>query len=330
MLITDTLKSSILKKAFGKNVIVDADGKNYTFLCPNPKCGSHVKNKLKFVVRLEDSTCHCWVCGLKGRNAGYVIRKYKPDLLEQFLTIYDVKLNNDLTTQNNIQSSYQLPEDFQLIADLVERGALLEPDTAAVLRYLKSRQIDISQMWRYKIGVSNEPGYRRSALFPSFDIDGNVTFCQSRKIWDDGKSPKYKNHGAKSKEIIFDEIHLLTDERVHIFEGVFDLIRAGVNGTCLLGSFLSTDGALFKRLASDRPPVTLCLDNDAEDKAIKIGKVLLEFGIDVSMAILPNKADPGSMPKDQLLEKLANAQPLLWKNKMLSKIATIRSGTFLT
>ena len=72
LIVTDTAKIEALKRAFGKKHLLDADGKNCTFKCPNPKCGSHAKDKLKFVVRVEDSACHCWVCDLRGKRSIWI------------------------------------------------------------------------------------------------------------------------------------------------------------------------------------------------------------------------------------------------------------------
>lgn len=329
LIVTDTVKANFLRKAFGKQHEIDSDASNWTFACPNRKCGSHAKEKLKFVVRIEDSMCHCWVCDLKGRTIGWVLKKHRPELVEEFEQLWSVSgyAAGDETDEPE-EPPYELPEDFQLLGELVESGGIRNPDHVAVMQYLQNRGVTLDDLWRYKIGVSSENGYRRSALFPSFDADGNCRFCLARRATDELKF-KYKNHGAKAREVVYDEIHLRTDERIHVFEGVFDLIRSRVNGTALMGSFLSEGSALFKKLAQSAAPVTLCLDEDATDKAISIAAKLSRFGIDVRIARLPSGADPGSMERDDVLAALDAAQPFRWQDGLLNRIKGIRSGSVL-
>ena len=329
LIVTDTAKAAFLLKAFGKRHEIDADAANWSFECPNRKCGSHAKEKLKFVVRLEDSMCHCWVCDLKGRTAGWVLKKHKPELVEQFEQLWSVSGYSNGSEQIEPETPpFELPEDFQLLGELVEGPGVKHPDHVRVLRYLQSRSVSVDDMWRFKIGVSSANGFRRSALFPSFDVDGGCRFCLARRTDNDAKW-KYKNHGVKAREVVYDEIHLRTDERIYIFEGVFDLIRAGVNGTALMGSFLSEGSALFELITRSGAPVTLCLDDDAADKTIKIADKLVNYGIDVRWARLPTGKDPGEMEKEELLKVLRTAQPIGWQTGLLNRIKNIKSGSIL-
>lgn len=273
--------------------------------------------------------CHCWVCDLKGRTAGWVLKKHRPELVEEFEQLWSV--SGYSTGSEPIEPetpSFELPEDFQLLGELVEGPGVRHPDHVHVLRYLQSRNVSVDDMWRFKIGVSSANGFKRSALFPSFDADGGCRFCLARRADNDVKW-KYKNHGVKAREVVYDEIHLRTDERIHVFEGVFDLMRAGVNGTALMGSFLSEGSALFELLARSAAPVTLCLDEDAANKTIKIAEKLTSYGIDVLWSKLPTGKDPGEMEREQLLEVLSAAQPISWQTGLLSRIKNIKSGSVL-
>lgn len=329
MIVTDTAKAAFLRKAFGKKHEIDADSVNWSFECPNRKCGSHAKEKLKFVVRLEDSMCHCWVCDLKGRTAGWVLKKYRPEMVEEFERLWSVSgYSSDQDQETQEEPPFELPEDFQLLGELVEGPGVRHPDHVRVLRYLQSRDVTIDDLWRFKIGVSSANGFRRSALFPSFDADGTCRFCLARRA-DENAKWKYKNHGVKAREVVYDEIHLRTNEKIHVFEGVFDLIRAGVNGTALMGSFLSEGSALFGLIARSAVPVVLCLDDDAKSKTIKIAEKLINYGIDVRWAKLPPDKDPGEMQREQLLEALENAAPIGWQTGLLNRIKNIKSGSIL-
>ena len=139
----------------------------------------------------------------------------------------------------------------------------------------------------------------------------------------------YKNYGAKTSKIIYDEIHVDFQQVVYLFEGVFDLIRSGMNGTVLMGSNLPISGKLFGKLAIERPPVVLCLDSDAKDKATHIASNLSKFGVDVKVSTIPQGKDPGSMDTDMLKKYLQNSRPFSWNDPLIQKIKRIKSGTIL-
>lgn len=330
LIVTDTAKIEALKRAFGKNHLLDADGRNCSFKCPNPKCGSHAKDKLKFVVRVEDSACHCWVCDLRGKSSIWIAKKYSPTSVERLAEVY--QLGRGISHRGDEDEApeevYSLPDDFKLIAPMVESGQTRDPALRSIISYLTKRGLSIKDMWRYKVGISSAAGYRGSVLFPSFNPEGDAEFCLARTTNPDAFR-KYKNHGAKSSKIIYDEIHVDFQDTVHLFEGVFDLIRSGLNGTALLGSSLASSGKLFERLAVEQPAVVLCLDADVQSKASFIANKLAQFGVDVKVASLPEGKDPGSMDKYRLLEAIQAAKPFSWNDPLLSKIKNIRSGTIL-
>lgn len=328
-MITDTEKINLIKKAFGKKFEVDSTQENYTFVCPNKKCGSHAKGKLKFVVRVKDSACHCWVCGLKGRNAGYIIKNYAVHLLDEFQRVYQVKHENRSQDQAvEIEEKHELPQDFRLLAELISEGQLKDPDHVAVYKYLASRNLTIRDLWRYKVGVASGGKFHRAAIFPSFNSEGEFEFAVLRKINPELRM-KYFNIGKKSSQIIFNEIHVDFNQRIYLFEGVFDLIRSGLNGTCILGSSLAKSGSLYQKLISKVPPVTICLDADARAKSIKIAQDLVQYGLDVKITNLPEDTDPGSLPKDELHNHLHNAVSFAWQDSITNKIKSIRSGSIL-
>ena len=61
-----------LKKVFGKAKLQN-NGIDLMVSCPNPVCESS-KNKLKLNIRLDNDLYHCWVCNIKGRNLGRLIK----------------------------------------------------------------------------------------------------------------------------------------------------------------------------------------------------------------------------------------------------------------
>jgi hypothetical protein len=270
---------------------------------------------------------------VRGKSAFWVIKKWAPQHLDSFKSIYSLEYLDKLTSfyeesAEKQEKAYELPSDFRLIAELAETGKLYEPDHRAVFKYLLERQVAVSDMWRYKIGVSSEQGYRRRVLFPSFDKEGKAEFCLSRTINPSAKR-KYENHGKKSSQIVYDEIHVDFSKPVYLFEGVFDLLASGTNGTALLGSILPRNSKLFYMLAIERPPVILCLDPDAKLKEVKIAKLLYEFGIEVKVTPTLTGLDPGSMPKKELALALEQARPFSWNDTFYHKINSLKPGSVL-
>jgi DNA primase len=330
LIVTDTAKLTSLKSVFGNVFLLDADGKNCAFKCPNPICGSHAKNKLKFIVKLENSACHCWVCGLKGKDAVGIAKKINPQAAIHLAAVYDKQHKSVLFDSNNdlISTQFSLPDDFQLIANLIEKKSRLYPDTLHIIDYLQSRKITIDDMWRYKIGVSGKTEYRRHALFPSFNKLGECNFCLARSI-DSKQKQKYKNHGEKTHQIIYDEIHVNFSEPLHIFEGVFDLIRSGLNGTALLGSNLSKSSLLFKAIIENKPITTICFDGDVKEKALKAANLLHHYGVDVMIAEFPFDSDPGSLDRETVIDIIRKSKTYTPNTSLLYKINKIKSGTNL-
>ena len=62
-----------------------------------PECGTPGKKKL--CIRLDNYFYHCWVCGIKGRSIGWLLKKYSPQL-KDFQHLKDLKPWS-LSKQNN-------------------------------------------------------------------------------------------------------------------------------------------------------------------------------------------------------------------------------------
>ena len=73
-----------VRSVFGKTRLMN-DGINAHVKCPS--CGKG--DKKKFVIRLDNDLCHCFVCGLKGRNLAPILKKFFPkyhrEYCEKFL-----------------------------------------------------------------------------------------------------------------------------------------------------------------------------------------------------------------------------------------------------
>jgi len=317
-------RMSLLQKAFGKCVLAN-DGVNASLRCVNHNCNSRLNHtKLKLVIKLDEELYHCWVCGLKGRKILTLFRKYAPSYFDQAKEIFSY----DNITQKQIdiiKEEVKLPKGFLLLASNLDSK---HPDVKAVLKYLKTRDITIQDMWYYRLGTTTFGRTRRRVIFPSLNLDGDVNYWVARII-DEGKTYKYCNSKATKKTIIFNEINIDFTKRLTIVEGPFDLVKCDENAICLLGSDLNEKYSLFRECAKHRTPILLALDADMPIKIQKISKALHMAGCNIKIMPLGKFSDVGEMSKEQFIEqkRLAyNWDPI---DQLYQKISGIKNGTIL-
>ena len=171
---------------------------------------------------------------------------------------------------------------------------LKDPDAQAIRSYCLSRGYTDQDLWRYRIGYSNEWKWRRRVIIPSFDDEGNLNYFVTRAI--DETPYKYLNAKANKRKIIFNDID--TDwkaESIIIVEGALDLMKCrNLNAVCILGSSLQSDSYLFQKLVQNSMDVILSLDPDAYEKQLRIAELLSSYDLNVSLAS-PKKGDVGDM-----------------------------------
>lgn len=315
-----TEKVAFIESAFGKGNL-ERSGNNINVRCPIPECTSRKdRTKRKLAIRVVDDANHCWVCGWRSRSLLPLLTKYgSHSLVEKYLErFYTGTRRSGLAIVENAgtadEKRIELPKDFAPLA--VEST---DPDARAIVRYLSERGIGEDDLWYFKIGRSDEQKWRRRALLPSFDADGNLNFFIGRAI-DDRMRPKYDNPNVPASELVFNEINVDWAQRIVLCEGPFDLMKCGQNATCLLGSTLSEESLLFERLLAHKTPVALALDTDARRKMMKIANLLAEYDIDVSIVSMGEKNDPGEMSKDEFAAAVAAARPWSWEAMMSTKM----------
>jgi hypothetical protein len=206
---------------------------------------------------------------------------------EKFSKNYN--FDQSLTPVINIDIPVELPEGFRLIMQY-----LSDPDARAIRAYCHQRGYTDKDLWRYRVGYSNEWRWRRRLIIPSFDLDGNLNYFVTRAI--DDTPYKYINAKANKKQIIFNDIDIdWTRENITIVEGPLDLMKCSkINAVCILGSSLHSDSSLFQKLVQSSMDVILSLDPDAYIKQLRIAKTLSMYDLNVSLAS-PKKGDVGSM-----------------------------------
>ena len=303
----------ILDAAFGKGTHT-ADGKNYQVPCP--ACNSVDKRKKKLHIKVDDLRYHCWICGIKGKNVLYLVKKIRPDI--------DVgKIKN---SPSNLEVDETPHEFVKLPSNLVPLYRKSnDPDVNAVRRYLQARGLTNTDLFRWRVQTSTSGPYRRYALFPSFDAEGNVNYFLSRAI-DEGKI-RYKNAKSKKSQIIFNEIDIDWNKTVYLVEGVFDAIKCPENTIPILGSEVSKSGALYEKLVRNQCRVIISMDSDARHKAYKASKILAASGCEVYITNPTNEKDLGDMTKIEAKSVLNSAVRFDSYNMIRHKISDLRSGS---
>lgn len=311
-------KANFIQKVFGSGRV---GGNNITVWCP--VCASPEGSKKKLSIRLDDDVNHCWVCGWGARTllpliikygTAEEVHEYREKFLPEVIDVTKYKTSQETVEADKILA--KLPSDFKLLAFNTKTR---DPDVKSVKRYVESRGITERELWYWRIGTSNDPALRRRAIIPSFDSKGALNYYVARAI-DKVSYMKYTNADGDSIDIIFNELNIDWSKRLTIVEGAFDLIKCRGNATCVLGSNISEKSALFTQLLIHETPVVLALDNDMQGKTQKIAKFLKQYNIDVWIAQLGNKKDPGEMTFAETDLAIANAQPWTWKNFLTFKL----------
>lgn len=310
---------SFLNKVLGKYSISN-DGVNVYFRCP--KC-QH-KDKLKLAIKIDNEAWHCWVCGIKGRSIQSLLKKYFNDSRKDWVLRFgSVEQKKFIDEPEKQQETLDLPLGF---VPLVNSPTY--PDLKAVISYLSKRGIGEKEIWRYRIGATKFGKYKRRAIITSYDAEGELNYWTARAI-DSETSFRYLNPKVERKDVIFNEIDINWQKELCIVEGPFDLITAGENSTCLLGSNILPSHALFHRIVENKTPIVLCLDKDVEKKSHEIAKLLFTHGVNVRILNVGNHKDIGEMTKEEFNLAKKEAKDWIPNDRLHFMIKNISSGSLL-
>jgi hypothetical protein len=310
-------KISLLEGAFGAGYLEAGEG-NLHVSCPS--CKEIRKDKRKLYVALHTGWYHCWVCGLSGKNINFLFRKYSPSKASACASLFP----DDRPTAAPLIEEVpppELPKDAALVA-LVGN----DPDARDVFRYLRERGLSKMDMYRWRVCVSNEFKFRRTAIFPSFDANGKLNYYTGRRI--DETKFKYKNANVPKRNVIFNEFDIDWDSPVLLVEGVFDAIKCPDNTVPVLGSSLSKSSELFMKLKLHESTVVVAFDEDAASKAQDTCKKLHAAGCTV-YSLSVTGGDFGSKTKQEVKTGLKDMQPWSTISRISHKISCIKSGSLL-
>ncbi len=313
---TFTNKIDFLRQVFGE-VEIARDGVNVAVVCP---ICENKNGKKKFSINTETWNCHCWVCDIKGRNLFLILKKnFNSDVANRYRERFLKDDNRRNLEKRDDDIDIRLPDDFILLCKNFKNK---DPDIKDCIRYLFKRGLTKKDFWYFKLGTSATGEHRRRVIIPSFDTEGKLNYFVSRSI-DSDRKPKYINSKSNKLNVIFNEINLNWDKEVTIVEGPFDLFTCNQNSTCLLGSSLSEESYLFKKIASNRSPILLALDADMKSKTRKYADLLSSYCCNVRILDLGKFHDTGDMTKDEFRDKRKNSHKWSRDSSLMGKIGTL-------
>lgn len=308
-------KLNILKQILGNSYKV---GEEILFFCP--KCRHHKK---KLSVNVEKDVFKCWICEYHGRSLRRLVRSYGDfnskqewDAMSGSVNLKDFRTDLfDNNEEEYVEEVVALPKEF---ISLANRN--LPPQAQPALKYLKARNITREDRIRWKMGFCYEGEYAGRVVIPSFSKTGHCNYFVSRTYKKDWM--KYKNPGA-SRDIVFNHLYVDWDSDLIIVEGVFDALVSGMNTVPILGSSLREDSQLFQEIVKNDTPVYLALDPDAEKKAMRLIKKLLQYDVEVYKINISPYADVGEMSKDIFEQRKKDAVRMDTSNYLLRRINSI-------
>ncbi len=305
-----------LVSAFGPGYVA-RDGINFTVSCP--ECDSS-KSKRKLSIRMDDFRYHCWVCGLKGKNIWkYISRKFPGVFIDPLLFKSNPADQIDTKLEN---PPLELPKNLTPVFNDNR-----DPDVRAVKNYLLRRGLSLANLTRWRVMTSRHGKFRRRAVIPSFDSDGNINYYVGRSIDECGF--KYLNAKVPKHDVIFNEIDIDWDKTIVLVEGVFDAMKSIENTIPILGSTLPTNSTLFRRLMKKQSRVVVSLDPDLKKKSLKIAKDLYEAGCDVRLCFTPDGKDMGDLSKEENRKMIYLSETFTPLSTLSHKINSIRSGSII-
>ena len=300
-----------------------------------PFCNNPNQHKLKMILNLEKGVYHCWVCNAKGTSIPWVLKKLSPQSYDKSLSYFPHKnqsqsdsewkdilngLSDDIQTESVLNTT-TLPNGFELCAINLDSK---NPDVRDVINYALRRGCSEHKMWMLRLGVSRDSNFHRMLIIPSFNQDGDLNFYTCRKIdasTFDGF--KYKNCEVPKKNIVFNELLIDWKQPLTLVEGPLDLLKTNDNATCLLGSTLAKDSALFKKIVENKTPIVLALDQDAYSKALRIAQDLMYYDVEVKMMDTSGAKDVGDMDETTFKEYYDLACKVEQDDLLLNKINVI-------
>ena len=279
---------------------------NFAFTCPKCKQLNQLHEfKKKLEIDIISERFNCWICGFKGKSLTQLYKSLRFDTnnLEKYVTINKTEI---VTTLSQID----LPNEYKFIGDFPNK--IYE-------RYLLNRDIDETDIWKYKIGYCDRGYFRNRIIIPSFDTYGNLNNFVARTISNDKDVWNYlKPKGVDEDNIINFEILINWNQPIILCEGSFDAISIGDNAVPLFGKNISSK-LLHNLLRESVEKIYVCLDKDALKSSIRIVEKLRSFGKKIYFVELDAK-DPSEIGKANMQQIISNTKQLDLKGLIKLKL----------
>lgn len=310
--------TNFIEKVFGSSRL-SGNGQDISVVCPFCKAKKNeTYNKKKLVIRVSDGLSHCWVCDYSSKNLIHLVKSTNPSYIKEYIETFldsdqvssHTYTNSQIELQQKEEDRLKLPDGFKLLALETEESSW---HVKSLQKYLKSRLTNYDRdVWYWKFGYCDYSvkEYRNRIIIPSFDEHGNLNYFTGRHVR--GFNPKYRNPLDTIREnVIFNEINIDWTKELTLVEGPFDLVKCNDNATCVLGSSLTQDYALFQKIVSNGTPVLLAYDPDALHKALDLAKTFSEYGVETRLLIFPDGSkakDVGDLSRSQFNELSVSAR----------------------
>ena len=309
-------KIEILHSVFGE---YSGNYPQIIFYCP--KC-NHRKKKLS--INIEEEIFQCWVCKFHG-ILFHLLREYcnNQNLIDEFKKLSNNKYDNikldDATFLEYIQSKLfnietekdQPKKQLKWSKDFTKiTNDSISPHCKNAVRFLKKRGITFPLINKYNINYCDTGNYAQHVIIPSYDKNGYLNYYVGRSIIEN--EIKYKNPKIEKESIIFNELFISWKNEICLVEGPFDAIKNDINAIPILGSSLTENNVLFKKIVENKCIVNLVFDNDKAGRyaLIKSGQLLMQWGIETYYTELKPFNDPAEMNYENIQIAIMNKKTL--------------------
>jgi len=269
---------SLIEDILGSHRITRKDNPQKYFNCKSNVCKND-KNKYNLSYHADSKIFKCWKCKQQGFVSelfylyGTKEQNEKLKLILPFLG----KKKQDFFKKNDYEYDQlicQLPKEY--IPLYIPKNTF---KFEKALEYVtQQRKLSLDEIYKYKIGYTEEGPKKLRIIIPSFNKHGKINYYEARTYWNQIKQTYIKPDYPEKDDIIFNEKYINYDLPIFLVEGFFDAVRIP-NSIPMLGKIPSS--RLISKLIEHKCKVILCLDEDALKDCYDITNLLSSLGLDV-------------------------------------------------
>jgi len=274
-------------------------------------------HKPKLSINFKKNTYKCWVCDAYGSDIFYVVRKFGTNKEKQMWGGLQQTFESfwEEEKEQVAEEKVELPKCFVPLWDKKNSSCKNIEEAYNYLFY--TRGLSDVEILKWGLGCCVDGKYAGRIIIPSYNSKGEINFFIGRS-YKKKLYPSYKVADC-SKDIIFNDYNINWYQPITLVEGFFDI----KDDTCipLLGSTISTNSKLFKKIVFYGSVVYVALDKDAFSKSLKMIEFFLEYDIDVYIVDTRGFSDVGVMSKEKFLERKMEAEKITHNNYIELRMA---------